>query len=644
MKDRYTHTLKEYAIPALKWIALAAVALWNLSLFWPRTPNEATLSYSNFLNQLKAGQVASVQIIGSEIRGNFNLQGKTTQEHTNAQPKGSAFRTVYPTLIGDPGLISLLQTHNVRIEVITPTNAWLDILTGGVLPVLLLISTLIWVLSGGLKSKTRRNNSLSRITRKPMKAQPEITFEQVGGHADAKLRLKSLVNVLREASDFTSSSTPSSHGVLFLGPAGAGRTYLARALAGEAGVPFFDTNLADLFNAPVKAGFDRIKDMFKQAEAAAPAIIFLNNLEALGHSSIMGIATDKHQQELLLYQLLVEMDQIHPGVVLVAASEHPELVNAMLMEKGKFDQQITLGMPDRNDRQEILRIHTRRLKLAKNVDLNLLARTTPGISPAGLAALCRQAARLATQSDHNQVEMADFELALEQTLMNSVNDLLLDDHQRHVIAYHEAGHILASWLIPQAEPIRAVSIITPRHAPDPYNTLAKLRNFSPSRHYLLSYLKVLLAGRAAEELELGDITSFGEHDLIIANRLCRSMVARWGMSSLGLMIVPDEGTAIGEDKENHKNNISVETATRIDHAVKSMLEEQYQEVADLMQANRSHLEHLAKAILDEETLSANQIDKYIGVRNEEETPKNISKYHISRIYGEKLTPFRKEQS
>ncbi|HEX7973557.1 MAG TPA: ATP-dependent zinc metalloprotease FtsH, partial [Anaerolineales bacterium] len=465
------------------WILLLALAAWNVWLLLPRSQTQATLPYSAFLDQVQAGTVARVQISGSEITGTFNRPVALTPAEAGLAPVPTAqaatpaaspaaaspvptanyteFQTTFPEVEGDPSLIAVLQAYRVTVSVTPPPNPLITgLLTYG-LPLVLLLVVMGWM----GRQATRGQAGIFSVGRsKPRRYaedHPEVTFEDVAGVDEAKGELKEVVDFLREPQKYHKLGARIPHGVLLVGPPGTGKTLLARAVAGEAGVPFFSISASEFVEMFVGVGASRVRDLFEQALATAPAIVFIDEMDAVGRRRGAGVGNINDEREQTLNQLLVEMDGFdeHHEVIVLAATNRPDVLDPALLRPGRFDRQVTVGLPDRQGREGILKIHTRQLTLAPDVNLALLARTTTGFSGADLANLCNEAALIAARKNHSVVKMEDFEEALDRVLLGAARTLLLNDHERKVVAYHEAGHALAAWLFPSADPVHKVTII-----------------------------------------------------------------------------------------------------------------------------------------------------------------------------------------
>jgi cell division protease FtsH len=392
---------------------------------------------------------------------------------------------------------------------------------------------------------------------------------------------------------------------------------MARAVAGEADVPFFNLSASEFVEMFVGVGASRVRDLFEQAKASAPAIVFIDEMDAVGRRRGAGLGTVNDEREQTLNQLLVEMDGFDERheVIILAATNRPDVLDPALLRPGRFDRQVTIALPDRKGREGILRIHTRTLRLAPGVDLGLIARTTTGFSGADLANLCNEAALLAARNNREQVTMADFEEAVDKVLLGGIRPLLLDDRERRIIAYHESGHALVAWLIPEADPVHKVTIIPRGQALGVTEQLPGEDHYNYSKEYLLARLAVMLGGRTAEELAIGDITTGAEKDLVEATRLARRMVTRWGMGSVGLAAfqADEEQPFLGYELAQGRD-YSEDTAARIDQDVQRLLEKSHETARRLLTGWREELDHLAKTLLDQETIDRDEIAQILGPR------------------------------
>ncbi len=602
-------------------------------MFWPKEQPQVDIPYSTFLNQVQNGNVKQVTISGDQIAGTFTnaitwpTATPTVAATPTSQPvlgnapapaeKYMAFITVFPETVGDASLMPLLEKNNVEINVSPPSSPWLAILLSNGLPFALLIVVMLWM---GRQAAQNQNGVFGFGRSKPRRyaeERPEVTFEDVAGVDESKRELQEVIDFLRTPQKYHDLGARVPRGVLLVGPPGTGKTLLARAVAGEAQVPFFSISASEFVEMFVGVGASRVRDLFEQAKVISPAIVYIDELDAVGRRRGAGLGTVNDEREQTLNQLLVEMDGFdeHHELIVLASTNRPDVLDPALLRPGRFDRQITVNLPDRKGREGILRIHTRQLTLAPDVNLHLLAQTTTGFSGADLANLCNEAALIAARESHTQVTMDDFEAALDRVLLGAARTLLLNDHERRVVAYHEAGHALVAWLTSQADPVHKVTIIPHGRALGVTEQLPGDDHYNYSREYLLARLAVMLGGRAAEELALSDITTGAENDLVEATLLSRRMVTRWGMGSLGSMALntDDEQPFLGYELTQGRE-YSEETAAQIDRDVQHMLDARYKVVKSLLMENREKLDRLSLALLKKETIDQEEIKQILGER------------------------------
>jgi len=613
-----------------------------MTLF-PQSQQDISIPYTAFIEQIKSGNVKDVTIDGAQISGDFktgvpasNLvppdllttpqpTSQSTTPQPTSQPASSskaaskpelytAFTTTFPEAVGDANLVPMLEANNVVLNVKTPSNPLiLDLLING-LPFILLIGAMIWM---GRKTMSSQSGVFNFGRSKANEEHPEVTFDDVAGAEEAKEELSEVVEFLRNPQKYHEIGARIPRGVLLVGPPGTGKTLLARAVSGEAEVPFFIISASEFVEMFVGVGASRVRDLFEKAKAAAPSIIFIDELDAVGRRRGAGLGAVNDEREQTLNQLLVEMDGFDDRheVILLAATNRPDVLDPALLRPGRFDREITVGLPDRRGREGILKIHSRGLRLAPDVSLTVMARSTTGFSGADLANLCNEAALVAARAGHDKVNMQDFEEALDRIILGAARSTILSDHDRKVVAYHESGHALVAWLLPNADPVHKVTIIPRGRALGVTEQLPGEDQFNYSREYLLSRIAVMLGGRSAEELAIGDITTGAENDLVEATRLARRMVTRWGMGDLGLMAIAtdDEQPFLGyELAQGH--DYSEETSARIDKYIQQLLEDRHEEVKQLLTQSREKLEALVEALLREETIGQDELSKILGER------------------------------
>jgi cell division protease FtsH len=595
------------------WLIFVGLLAWNAWLFLPRGAPQANISYSTLLAQVNAGDVARVQIAGDQISGTF-VKPYTP---TGSNQTYTSFQTLFPVDVGDSTLLPLLESHKVVIAVAPPPSNLLSALLINGLPILLLVGVLLWMGRQAAQQQSGLFGFGRSQARRYQPDQPPVTFDDVANSDEAKSDLQEVVDFLKHPGKYHQLGARIPRGVLLVGPPGTGKTLMARAVAGEANVPFFNLSASEFVEMFVGVGASRVRDLFEQAKAAAPAIVFIDELDAVGRRRGAGVGAVNDEREQTLNQLLVEMDGFDERheVIVLAATNRPDVLDPALLRPGRFDRQVTVGLPDRKGREGILRIHTRNLNLAPDVDLALLARTTTGLSGADLANLCNEAALTAARRGHTQVALQDFEEALDKILLGGVRPLLLDPNERRVVAYHEAGHALVAWLTPDADPVHKVTIIPRGRALGVTEQLPGDDHYNYSREYLLARLAVMLSGRTAEEIALDDVTTGAENDLIEATHLARRMVTRWAMGNLGLVAFDgdEEQPFLGYDLAQGKD-YSETTAARIDLEVERLLNERHDYVRRVLAGARDKLDCLVQNLLKEETIDQDALARLLGPR------------------------------
>jgi cell division protease FtsH len=630
------------------WLLSIALLVWSFfNLMTARPPNLAAIPYSTFLDQVRSDNVPRVHITGSTITGDLTKPilwpppaangatkssnpGKTNNQAapgTSAAPKTSAnpppprryrkFRTVFPATVGDPGLMALLGAHGVTVDVSAPSRPWLlDVLIEW-FPMLLLIGFFWWMMVGARRGQSGMFSFGRMKARRFSINQPKVTFRDVAGAEEAKTDLQEEVDFLRNPEKYHEIGARIPRGVLLVGPPGAGKTLLARAVAGEAGVPFFSINASEFVEMFVGVGASRVRDLFRQAKEAAPAIIFIDELDAVGRRRGAGVGTGSDEREQTLNQLLGELDGFDPrvNVIILAATNRPDVLDPALMRPGRFDRQVVVRLPDRNGREGILKIHTRSLRLAGDVNLSVLAKITIGLSGADLANLCNEAALIGARRNRSAITMADFEEAYDRVRLGVAHPELMDPRERRVVAYHEAGHAVTAWFTPAADPVQKVTIIAHGQALGMTEQIPGEERHNLSQSYLKARLAVMLGGRASEETSIGEISTGAENDLVEATRLARRMVTRWGMGKLGpIAFRADEQQPFLGYELSQRPDYSEATAAQIDAEVQRLLGEAYEEVRGRLSAHRESLDRLVAALLRDETVDANDLNRILGPR------------------------------
>ncbi len=528
------------------------------------------------------------------------------------------FSTNFPADLGDSTLLPLLESHNVVVNVSPSSVPWLTLLLTTGLPILLLLFVFGFM---GRQMMNQQSNIFgfgnSGARQHVVSNYPEVTFKNVAGADEAKADLSEIVDFLKEPTRYHQLGARMPRGVLLVGAPGTGKTLLARAVAGEAGVPFFNLNGSEFVEMFVGVGASRVRDLFHQAKESGSAIIFIDELDAVGRRRGAGLGNTNDEREQTLNQLLVEMDGFdeHHDLIVMAATNRPDVLDPALLRPGRFDRQVVVSLPDLRGRAEILRIHSTPLPVATDVDLNKLAQATVGMSGADLANLCNEAALGAARQRHSQVTMSDFESAIDKVVLGSERPLVMSEQARRIVAYHEAGHAVVAWLLPEADPVNKVTIIPHGRALGVTEQLPSEEQYNYNRLYLLTRLSVMLGGRTAEEVAIGDITTGAENDLVEATRMTRRMITRWGMSDIGLAAFESDETQpfLGYELSQGRG-YSEDTSARIDQTVQKILSERHQSVTQLLTQNRRLLDALAQALLAHETVQQSQLVAILGQR------------------------------
>ncbi len=501
------------------------------------------------------------------------------------------------------------------MEVASSTHSWLVEMLIAWGPMLLLIGFFWWMSAGAARSQSGMFGFGRMKLRRYSSDQPKVTFADVAGAQEAKAELQEEVDFLKHPQRYHDIGARIPKGVLLVGPPGTGKTLLARAVAGEAEVPFFSINASEFVQMFVGVGASRVRDLFRQAKEAAPAIVFIDELDAVGHRRGAGVGTVNDEREQTLNQLLGELDGFDPRaeVIILAATNRPDVLDPALLRPGRFDRQVVVGPPNREGREGILRIHSRELKLASDVDLVALSASTIGLNGADLANLCNEAALVAARHKREQVTMADFEEASDKVRLGAAQAQLVDPAERRVVAYHESGHAVVAWLTPGADPVQKVTIVPHGQALGLTQQVPAAERHNLSRSYLMTRLAVMLGGRTAEEIVFGEITTGAESDLLEATRVARRMVTRWGMGSLGLAAYQtDEQQPFLGYELARGHDYSEATAARVDREVQEMLEQVHQQVRRLLTDARDRLDQLVEAILQHETVSHDDLQRILG--------------------------------
>jgi len=584
------------------WVVLFCVAVLLFAVVHnSQAPRETTLSFTEFLNRVKEGQVAEVTITGNEVHGSF--------KGGNAK-----LATFIPT--NYPDVYNLLRDNNVNVTIKdTSSGNWISILVNAS-PFIVLLAFWIFMMrqmqSGGNKALSF-GKSRARLHSTQQK---KVTFKDVAGVEEAKEELQEIIEFLREPQKFQKLGGRIPKGVLLIGPPGTGKTLLARAIAGEASVPFFSISGSDFVEMFVGVGASRVRDLFEQGKKNAPCIIFIDEIDAVGRHRGAGLGGGHDEREQTLNQLLVEMDgfESNEGVILVAATNRPDVLDPALLRPGRFDRRVVVGRPDVQGREAILRVHTKKIPLGDNVDLSVLARGTPGLAGADLANLVNESALNAARQNRKVVTMYDFEMAKDKILMGAERkSMILSDAEKRNTAYHEAGHALAAAVLPNADPLHKVTIIPRGMALGVTMQLPIDDKHSYNKEYLLAQLAILMAGRIAEEKYMHHMTTGAGNDIERATDLARKMVCEWGMSELGPLSFgkKEEQIFLGREIAQHRD-YSEETAIRIDEQVRKLVQGAYNTSSQILEERSEALVQIAEALLEREILDGGEVMQIVA--------------------------------
>lgn len=606
--------MNDMAKNLILWLIIAAVLVTVMNNF--SSPSEPqTLSYSDFLEQVREGRVERVTVDG------FVIIGKRSE--------GDTFKTIRPA-IQDNGLIGDLLDNNVLIEGKQPEqqSIWTQLLVAS-FPILVIIAVFMFFMrqmqggAGGKGGPMSFGKSKARLLSED---QVKTTFADVAGCDEAKEEVHELVEFLRDPGKFQRLGGRIPRGVLMVGPPGTGKTLLAKAIAGEAKVPFFTISGSDFVEMFVGVGASRVRDMFEQAKKHAPCIIFIDEIDAVGRHRGAGLGGGHDEREQTLNQLLVEMDgfEMNDGIIVIAATNRPDVLDPALLRPGRFDRQVVVGLPDIRGREQILKVHMRKVPVSENVEPGVIARGTPGFSGADLANLVNEASLFAARSNKRIVEMREFELAKDKIMMGAERkSMVMSEKEKLNTAYHEAGHAIVGRVVPEHDPVYKVSIIPRGRALGVTMFLPEEDRYSLSKRALISQICSLFGGRIAEEMTLGfeGVTTGASNDIMRATQLARNMVTKWGLSEkLGpLMYAEEEGEVfLGRSAGSQHSNVSGETARLIDEEVRSIIDHCYGTAKQILTDNRDKLDVMAEALMKYETIDAPQIDDIMAGRTPRE--------------------------
>jgi cell division protease FtsH len=585
---------------AIFWVVLICVAV----LLWAVVKQggarkDTSLSFTQFMTEVENGKVKWVTIAGNEVRGTFT--------------DNTGLRTLIPS--NYPEVYKTLREKGVNVEIKEAgSSQWVSLVVNAI-PFVLLLAFWIFMMrqmqSGGNKALSF-GKSRARLHSSQQK---KVTFKDVAGVEEAKEELQEIIEFLKEPQKFQKLGGRIPKGVLLIGSPGTGKTLLARAIAGEANVPFFSISGSDFVEMFVGVGASRVRDLFEQGKKNAPCIIFIDEIDAVGRHRGAGLGGGHDEREQTLNQLLVEMDgfESNEGVILVAATNRPDVLDPALLRPGRFDRRVVVGRPDVKGREQILRVHTKKTPLSDDVDLTVIARGTPGFAGADLANLVNEAALIAARQNRKVVAMVDFELAKDKVLMGvERKSLIISDEEKRNTAYHEAGHALVAMLTPHADPLHKVTIIPRGMALGLTMQLPLDDKHSYSREYLEAQLAILMAGRIAEEIFMKHITTGAGNDIERATELSRKMVCEWGMSDLGPLSFgkKEEQIFLGREIAQHRD-YSEETAIKIDQEVRRMVEKAYNHAREIIVTHSEALVRIAEALLEREVLEGSEVRQLI---------------------------------
>ncbi len=588
----------------LFWISIVflGVMLWRLVSVNSQTAREDNPSYSEFMAKVDEGDVKEVTMYISP--NSYELRGEYVR------PANHKFVVTVPKE-NSPEITKALHDKAVLLNVKEVHNSdWVLILLNA-LP-LLLLAGFVFFLMRQMQAGGNKALSFGKSRARLLSAQQKkVTFKDVAGSDEAKEELQEIIEFLKDPQKFQKLGGRIPKGVLLVGPPGTGKTLLARAIAGEANVPFFSISGSDFVEMFVGVGASRVRDLFEQGKKNAPCIIFIDEIDAVGRHRGAGLGGGHDEREQTLNALLVEMDgfESNEGVILIAATNRPDVLDPALLRPGRFDRRVVVARPDVKGREEILRVHTRKVPLSDDVELSIIARGTPGFSGADLANLVNEAALWAARQNRKFVMMADFEMAKDKVLMGvERKSLILTDEEKKNTAYHEAGHALVAAKTPGTDPVHKVTIIPRGMALGLTMQLPEADKHTYTKEYLEGVLAVLMGGRTAEEIFLGHITTGAGNDIERATDIARNMVCEWGMSQLGPLAFgkKEEAIFLGREIAQHRD-FSEDTALQIDKEVKRIVEEAYQNAYRILQSNRETLERIAIALLDREVIDANEV-------------------------------------
>ena len=597
------------------YLLIIIVAIWMIDYYSASTVSKTDITYSAFMKHVQQDEVKQVTIVDNVISGKLK--------------DGKDFSTVAPS---DDSLIPTLRARDIEIKAeLPPQPPWWTTILSSLLPMLLIVGIWFMLMQQSQGGGGRVMNFGKSRARRYDEDNIKITFKDVAGADEAKQELEEVVEFLKHPKKYNDLGAKIPKGVLLYGPPGTGKTLLAKAVAGEAGVPFFSISGSDFVEMFVGVGASRVRDLFEQAKKSAPCIVFIDEIDAVGRQRGAGLGGGHDEREQTLNQLLVEMDGFgaNEGIIMIAATNRPDILDPALLRPGRFDRQIVVDRPDIKGRQEILKVHVKGKPISSEVELGVIARRTPGFTGADLSNLVNEAALMAARKNKNKIDMPEMEEAAERVIMGPERrSRVISDKEKRLTAYHEGGHTLVGMLLDNTDPVHKVTII-PRGRAGGYTlSLPKEDRYYATRSEMLDELKVLLGGRVAEALVLKEISSGASNDLQRATSLARQMICEYGMSpELGPMTFGHRqdqvflGRDIGRDKD-----YSEEIAAKIDKEIRKFIDEAYQKTESLLNENMDKLHLIADALIERETLEGEEIDqlmKYGKILSKEENTSEI---------------------
>ena len=597
------------------YLLIIIVAIWMIDYYSASTVSKTDITYSAFMKHVQQDEVKQVTIVDNVISGKLK--------------DGKDFSTVAPS---DDSLIPTLRARDIEIKAeLPPQPPWWTTILSSLLPMLLIVGIWFMLMQQSQGGGGRVMNFGKSRARRYDEDNIKITFKDVAGADEAKQELEEVVEFLKHPKKYNDLGAKIPKGVLLYGPPGTGKTLLAKAVAGEAGVPFFSISGSDFVEMFVGVGASRVRDLFEQAKKSAPCIVFIDEIDAVGRQRGAGLGGGHDEREQTLNQLLVEMDGFgaNEGIIMIAATNRPDILDPALLRPGRFDRQIVVDRPDIKGRQEILKVHVKGKPISPEVELGVIARRTPGFTGADLSNLVNEAALMAARKNKNKIDMPEMEEAAERVIMGPERrSRVISDKEKRLTSYHEGGHTLVGMLLDNTDPVHKVTII-PRGRAGGYTlSLPKEDRYYATRSEMLDELKVLLGGRVAEALVLKEISSGASNDLQRATSLARQMICEYGMSpELGPMTFGHRqdqvflGRDIGRDKD-----YSEEVAAKIDKEIRKFIDEAYQKTESLLNENMDKLHLIADALIERETLEGEEIDqlmKYGKILSKEENTSEI---------------------